>query len=143
MFKFCIIVFLFCIRNLFADVCPPGMYKVRSHPRSSYYRTDGVFVSNTVVEDYCKNYRNEGPHQLKFLEKMPKNYPLKKEHFKKCNSENAKIIGHELSHFLWENLSSQEKASYYEIAQWREIKDLKLFVTNRDKFTATDGKTSP
>lgn len=191
---------LFFSHQLFADLCPDGTYKVRSHPRSSYYRTDGVFVSNSVVEEYCKNYRSDGPHELIFNEKAPKRYPVKNEKFKKCTQSNTnqiaeifsklnkvltsvgkidiycsersiihannpassfieqksiilydlafnanleKIISHELAHFLWENLSDIEKNTYYETAEWREIKELKLYITKRSHFTASDGKTSP
>lgn len=73
--------------------CPPGTFPIKKHPRTSYYRSDGTHVSASTVNTYCKPYRNLQKLKLIFEDKMPKEWPQKKEKFKKwLPKEKRKII---------------------------------------------------
>ena len=84
---------LFIIFNLFnsspafALDCPHGTYLVNGHPRSGYYRSDGTYVSPTMVSTYCRGFGLSKELELKFENKMPPQWPYKKEHFKKWSAQ--------------------------------------------------------
>ncbi len=83
----------------YAKVCPKGTYLVKGHPRQAYYRSDGIYVSNTAVSSYCKNYRNDGPLKSEFKIRMPRGWPHRKESFKKCPKKSLKKIQKSLAEF--------------------------------------------
>lgn len=92
-----IIFFLLTTFYAQANSCPEGMHLVQGHPRSEYYRNDGVHVDATTVSSYCRHYRNDGPVKTEFSQKMPKDWPYKKEDFKKCSKEKQNKISKILS----------------------------------------------
>lgn len=92
-----IVFFLITTFYAQANTCPEGMYSVQGHPRSAYYRNDGTYVSSTTVSSYCRHYPNDGPVKEEFPQKMPKDWPYKKEVFKKCSKEKQNKISTILS----------------------------------------------
>lgn len=62
--------------------CPPNKYPVKAHPRTDYYRNDGIYVSGTNVSETCREYRVLKPLITKFSVKVPKGWPHKKEKFR-------------------------------------------------------------
>lgn len=92
--RFFVIFVLFNISSfeVLANICPDGSYLVRKHPRQSYYKSDGAYVSATSVASYCRNYRDDGPLKLKSMIKAPSLWPHKNEKFKKCQEQSLKNI---------------------------------------------------
>lgn len=98
MVKLIFITFLFFLSNpIFALECPEGQYLVKPYIRTSYYRSDGTYVSSAQVEAYCREYTFSKPLVLKYLEKMPEGWPYKLELFKTWNSSEKKLLEKELS----------------------------------------------
>ncbi len=95
------ILLLSCIwlysNSIFASACPTGQYFVHSHFRSSYYRSDGTFVSSANVEAHCKEYRLSSPLVLKYSSEMPKGWPYQLEIFKPWTSSERKLLEKEIA----------------------------------------------
>jgi hypothetical protein len=83
--------------SIFAFDCPTGQYFVHSHFRSSYYRSDGTFVSSANVEAHCKEYRVSSPLVLKYSSEMPKGWPFQLEIFKPWTSSERKLLEKEIA----------------------------------------------
>jgi hypothetical protein len=95
------ILLLTCIglysNSIFAFDCPTGHYFVNSHFRSSYYRSDGTFVSSANVEAHCKEYRLSSPLVLKYSSEMPKGWPYQLDIFKPWTSSERKLLEKEIA----------------------------------------------
>ena len=72
--------------------CPEGTYFVSEYYREAYHRNDGTYVSASNVNDYCRNYRGDGPLVPVFKSKMPSRWPHGKEIFRKCSDQEEKKI---------------------------------------------------
>ena len=57
-----------------------------------------------------------------------------------------RVITHELSHILYDQLSDEEKDAYIKVAGWRPAKDKtgkEVMINTRTVFTEPDGSTNP
>src|SRR5262245_41882185 len=60
--------------------CPPGSYRVRSHPRTSYYKADETLGNATQVKESCREKDPVYNHWFPRLKDgAPPNWPQKKE----------------------------------------------------------------
>lgn len=84
-------------RSIFALECPEGQFLVSAHPRTSYYRTDGIFVNSSNVEAYCKEYTFSKPLILKYLSNMPEGWPNQLELFKTWSPDEKKLLEKEMA----------------------------------------------
>ena len=87
-----IVLFLITIFNAQANTCPEGTYLVQEHPRQSYYKSNGTYVSSTTVSPYCRHYRDDGPLQEHFFSKKPNKWPHPQEKFDECSKEKQQIV---------------------------------------------------
>lgn len=70
----------FCLLSQFVfakeNVCPSGTYRVKSHYRSGYVRSDGTVVRPTRVKTYCKRMTRAHEYLAPlFKEGVPPNWP--------------------------------------------------------------------
>jgi hypothetical protein len=89
---FFLILIIIPFFNSWAKTCSQSKYLVQSHPRQSYYRSDGTYVTSTTVSSYCRHYRDDGLLKEQFFRRKPKLWPHQKEKFKKFSKEKQKII---------------------------------------------------
>lgn len=70
---------------------------VKPYFRTSYYKSDGTYVSSAQVAAYFREYTFSTPLVLKYLEKIPTGWPYQLEFFKTWNSSEKKLLEKELS----------------------------------------------
>ena len=89
------------IFNAQANTCPEGTYLVQEHPRQSYYKSDGTYVSSSTVSSYCRHYRDDEPLQEQFFSKKPNKWPHPQEKFHECSKEKQQIVSRILKSTSW------------------------------------------
>lgn len=86
--------------TLGAMECPSGTYQVRTHPRSSYYRADGTFVSAAQVHEHCRE-KNAiyDIWAVRLKNGFPPGWPQKKEVLAKWTEDQRERVLEALSEF--------------------------------------------
>ena len=113
-----IFLFLLSTFKVWAQDCPPNFYKVSSHQRNAYVKSDGTKVSASVVEEHClPNRVLESPRPV-FKTHRPSGWPEAHEKFKPWTPEEKlslsralAVLPKKLSHFGELNLYRSALAS--------------------------------
>ena len=71
--------------------CSTNQYLVKKHNRSGYFRSDGVYVSPSVVSAHCRDYRSFRSAEIHFPTKISK-VDLSKKRFKRFSKEEKRKI---------------------------------------------------
>lgn len=84
--------------------CSEGLYRVRSHPRRAYYKTDGTYVSATRVAGSCREKRKGHDFwNQKLKEGHPRDWTKKEKSIKWAEEERERVLEalSDLPEILW------------------------------------------